>query len=165
MMQMLLSRCKCIFLCKWFLSRCKCGFLDIWCKCYLQICKMSILASWYKCSSLKIQMANFYFMVQMWISIPWCKCFLFHDANAFYQDAKCEFLFHDANTFQKCICRFFVVMQMLANVTLIKCFFSNQGSLMPPNQDFKQLNLFFHGSSFILIRLQCQLYLHCLRNK
>ena len=108
MMQMLLSRCKCIFLCKWFLSRCKCGFLDIWCKCYLQICKMSIPASWCKCSSLKIQMTNFYFMVQMlfsktqmWISIPWFKCFLFHDANAFYQDAKCEFLFHDANTFQK----------------------------------------------------------------
>ena len=145
MMQMLLSRCKCIFLCKWFLSRCKCGFLDIWCKCSLQICKMSILASWCKCFSLKIQMANFYFMVQMffskmqiWISIPWCKCFLFHDANAFYQDAKCEFLFHDANTFQKCICRFFVVMQMLANVTLIKCFFFQIKALWCPQ--IKTLN-------------------------
>ena len=142
MMQMLLSRCKCIFLCKCFLSRCKCGFLDIWCKCTLQICKMSIPASWCKCSSLKIQMTNFYFMVQMlfsnmqmWISIPWCKCFLFHDANAFYQDA-------NANFYSMMQMLFKMHMQIFCcdanackcNINQIFFFFSNQALWCPKSR-------------------------------
>ena len=177
---MLLSRCKCIFLCKCFLLRCKLrvsrymmqmlssNMQNLYSRFLMQMLFFKDVNGeflFYGANALfKYANVNFYSMMQM-LSISRCKCeFLFHDANAFYRDAKCEFLFYDANAFQKCICRYFVMMQMLANVTLIK-FFSNQGSLMPLNQDFKQLNLFFHGSSFILIRLQCQLYLHCLRNK
>ena len=149
MMQMLLSRCKCIFLCKCFLFRCKCEFLDIWCKCSLQICKMSIPASWCKCSSLKMQMANFYFMVQMlfskmqmWISIPWFKCFLFHDANAFYRDVNANFysmmqmLFKNAYTDLLLWCK--CLQMRISNV-----FFFKSSSLMPQIKTLNNWTYFF----------------------
>ena len=139
MMQMLLSKGRCVFLCKCFLSRCR--FLDIWCKCSLQICKMSIPASWCKCSSLKMQMANFYFMVQMlfskmqmWISIPWFKCFLFHDANAFYRDVNANFYFMMQMLFKN------AYTNLCYDANACKCninqmfFFSNQALWCPKSR-------------------------------